>query len=63
MRVLTTKKGDLLSCFDKVNELEASIKKPSSKHLPQDFPLNNHDIAVHKREIKGQLPLEQFFGF
>ena len=60
MRVLTSKDGDLLSQFDNINKDngDADFDSTSLKKML----INNHDLA-NKRKIKGQLPLEQIFGF
>ena len=59
MRALTSKSGDLLSNFDKINELKTEIENTSLKqHL-----INNHNVAAKKIKIKGQLRLEHSFGF
>ena len=57
MRALTTKEGDLLSHFNKIDESQAEINSKSPKHLLVD----SHDIAANKRIMKGQLPREHFF--
>ena len=60
MRVLTSKDGDLLSQFDNINEGngDADFDSTSLKKML----ISNHDLA-NKGKIKGQLPLEHFFGF
>ena len=59
MKALTSKYGDILSHFDKIDELEDEIGNTSlHQHL-----INNHDTPASKGKIKGQLPLEIFFGF
>ena len=60
MRVLTNKDSDLLSQFDNINENngDADFKSTSLKKLL----INNHVLA-NKGKIKGQLPLENIFGF
>ena len=58
MRILTSKDGDLISQFDKIDEFKAQIGNTSLKRL-----INNPDIAGNERKIKGQLPLERIFGF
>ena len=57
MKSLTSKDGDLLSHFDKIDESEAEIGITSLHH----HPINNHDTPASKGKIKGQLPLENFF--
>ena len=59
MRAPTSKDGDLLSHFDKIDESEAEIENISLHH----HLINNHDLAANKGKIKGVLPLEQNFGF
>ena len=59
MRALTSKDGDLLSHFDKIDESQAHNQFTSLKHLL----INNHDKAANKSKIKRQLPLEHNFGF
>ena len=59
IRLLTSKDGDLLSYFDKINETEAGILDSSLKQAL----INNHDLDSNKGQIKGQLPLEYIFGF
>ena len=59
MRALTSKIGDLLSHFDKIDESEAEIENTSLHH----HLFNNHDLPANKGKIKGQLPLEHIFGF
>ena len=58
MRALTSKDGDLLSQFDKIDESRDEIGNTSLKH----HLINNHDVAATK-QIKGHLPLEHIFGF
>ena len=63
MRVLTSKDGDLLSQFDNINEDNANDDFDSTFFK---MPIDNHNIAgqeANKGRIKGQLPLEHFFGF
>ena len=59
MRALTSKDGDLLSHFDKIDESEAEIENTSLHH----HLINNHDLAAKKGKIKGILPPEHIFGF
>ena len=64
MRVLTSNDADLLSQFDNINEGngDADINSTSLKKMLID----NHDIVgqeVNKGKIKGQLALENIFGF
>ena len=57
MRVLTGKDGDLMSCFDKINE--EAIDDTSLKQIL----ITNHAVEANKGKIVGQLPLEHIFGF
>ena len=50
MRALTSKDGDLISNFDKIDESEAEIKNTSPNHHVN----SNHDVAANKGKIKGQ---------
>ena len=59
MRALTSKDGDYLSHFDKIDESKAEIENTSLHH----HLISNHEEAVKKGKIKGQLPIEQIFGF
>ena len=64
MRVLFSKDGDLLSQFDNINEGNgnADFNSTSLKKMLID----NHDIVgqeVNKGKIRGQLALENIFGF
>ena len=54
---MTRNDGDLLSAFDNFNETE--ISNNSLNYILN----NNHDVTVESGNIKGQLPLEQIFGF
>ena len=56
MRVLTSKDGDLISCFDKI---DGQINNTSLKQRLID----NHATEANKGKIIGQLPLEHIFGF
>ena len=60
-RVLTSKDGDLLSYFYNItdDDTNASMKNKSLN----DRLVNNHIVEVDRGKIKGQLPLEHFFGF
>ena len=64
MRVLFSKDADLLSQFDNINEGNGDAdfnSTPLKKML-----IDNHDIVgqeVNKGKIKGQLALENIFGF
>ena len=61
MRSLTSKDGDLLSHFDKINDgdTNASLENTSLKEMLID----NHSVAVNRGKIEGQLPLENNFDF
>ena len=59
MRALTSKDGDLLSHFDKIDETQAESNNTSLKHML----INNHTEAVNQGKFKGQLLLEDSFGF
>ena len=61
MRSLTSKDGDLSSHFDKFNDgdTNASINNTSLKQMLID----NHTIPVNRGKVKGQLLLEDVFGF
>ena len=59
MRLLTSKYGDLSTCFDKIDETEGEIDNSSLKHIL----INNHTIQANKGKIVRQLPLEHLFGF
>ena len=59
MRLSTSKIGDLLSHFDKIDESEAQLKKFSLKQLLT----NNYDVAVNEGKIRKQLPHEFVHGF
>ena len=59
MRALTSKDGDLLSHFDKINETAAESNNTSLKHML----INNHTEPVNRGKVKRQLLLEDMFGF
>ena len=60
MRALTSKDGDLLFHFDKIDESEVEIENTSLHH----HLINNHDdVDANKRKRKGILPLVHIFGF
>ena len=61
MRVLTNKDGHLLSHFDRFNDGDTnpSINITSLKQLLID----NHSVPVNRGKIKGQLLIEDIFGF
>ena len=50
MRALTSRDGDLLPHFDKIDESESETENTSLHH----HPINNHDVAANKGKIKGQ---------
>ena len=60
VKSLTSKDGDLLSQFDKINEGETEDNIRSTS-LYKMF-INNH-IEANRGRIKGQLPLEDIFAF
>ena len=59
MRALKSKDRDILSPFHEIDESQANIHRKSVKDLLND----NHGVAADKDKIKGQLLLEQIFGF
>ena len=59
MTALTSKDGDLLSHFDKIDESEAEMENTS----PNNLLISNHDLAANIVKIKGHLPLERIIGF
>ena len=59
MRVLTSKDGDLVSFFDKINETQAGIVDSSLKKML----IYTHTVEADKGKIVGQIPLEHIFGF
>ena len=64
MRVLFSKDGDLLSQFGNINEGNVNVDFNSTS-LKKTL-IDNHDIVgqeVNKGKIKGQLALENIFGF
>ena len=66
MRSLTSKAGDSLSKFDKINEEMGADENATSDNIHSTslhkMLINNH-IAANRGKIKGQLPLEHIFGF
>ena len=60
MKSLTSKDGDLLSQFDNINDGE-TVDDIRSASLYKTL-INNH-IEANRGKIKGQLPLEDVFGF
>ena len=61
MRALTSKGGDILSHFDKIDESQAQMENTSLEHLL----FNILDEAANERKFKGlHLPLlKKFLGF
>ena len=59
MRALTSKDGDLLSHFDNIDESQAESNNTSLKQIL----INNHTEAANQGKIKGQLLLDDIFGF
>ena len=60
MKSLTSKDGDLLSQFDNINEGETEDNiRSTSLHK---MLINNH-IEANREKLKGQLPIEDVFGF
>ena len=57
MRVLTSKDGDIISYFEKINERDVN-----NTTLRQRLIIN-HTVAANKGKLTGQLPLEHIFGF
>ena len=57
MRFITTKGGDFISCLDKINEINVENTSLKQKLF------NNHVIDANEGRRKGQLSLEQLFGF
>ena len=57
MRGLTSKDGDIISYFVKIDETQID-----DTALKQRL-IENHTIAANKGKITGQLPLEHIFGF
>ena len=60
MKSLTSKDGNLLSQFDNINEGETDDKIRSTSLY--EMLINNH-IEANRGKIKGQLLLEDVFGF
>ena len=58
MRMLTSKVGNLPSCFDKDGESELNNDNTLKLIL-----INNHNVDANKCEMKVQLPFDQVFGF
>ena len=69
MRAISNKDGDLLSQFDNINEndipiLESLADLPvQSKDTPHQKMLINNHTDANKGQIKGNLYLEDIFGF
>ena len=57
MKLITSKDGDLLSCFDKI--IEINVDNTSLKQIL----FNNHKIDANRGKIKGYLELEHIFDF
>ena len=57
MKLLTSKDGDLLSYFDNINETDTSNNSLNDKLI------NSHTVEANRRKIRGQLQLENVFGF
>ena len=58
MRLLTSKDADLSSYFDKNGESVIDNDNPLKQIL-----INNHTVDANKGRVKGQLALENIFGF
>ena len=58
MRLLTSRDGNLSSCFDKNGE-----KALNDNNVLKQLLINNHTEPVNKGKIKRHLPLEHIFGF
>ena len=59
MRLITSKYGDLLSYFDKIDESENGVKRSSQNKILID---NFEDVA-NRVIVESHLPLEIFFKF
>ena len=59
IRALTSKVGNLLSHFDKIDESEAKIENTTLHH----HLINNDNVAANKVKSIGQLPPEHICGF
>ena len=59
MKLLTQKYGDMLSCFDKIDETKDSITNSTLKHML----INSHTKDDTEGKIRANLPLEHIFGF
>ena len=57
MRVLTSKEGDLQSCFDKIDETQNNNTTLKQKII------EDHGTAINKGKFVGILPLECVSGF
>ena len=66
MRLVSSRDGDLLSQFDNINEEIGANDAATSDNVRQTslnkMLITNHE-AANRSKIKGQLPLEQIFGF
>ena len=58
MRLLTSKDGELFSCFAEKGENAVSFNNVLGKRI-----INNHAIEVNRSKLNGHLLLEQIFGF
>ena len=61
MIALTSKVGDLLSYFDNINNTDENTSMNNPSLI--DRLINNLSVEINRGKIKGQLPLEQSFGF
>ena len=59
MRALTSKDGDLLSHSDQIDESPDASNNTSLKQML----INNHMVEANRGKIRGQLLLEDIFGF
>ena len=59
VRLSTTKDGDLISYFDKIDAPQNGIKGLSLSHILID----HHVEAADRRKVIGQVPLKHIFGF
>ena len=69
MKSISDKDGDLLSQFDKINEIDIPILEQLAnlpvqiRDTPHQKKLINNDTDANKGKIKGYLYLEDIFGF
>ena len=67
--MISSKDGDLLSQFDKINENDMSLLEriinlpPQSRDTPHQKMLVNNHTDANKRKLKGYLYQEDIFGF